>query len=45
MEMIIDGRYWYGYVFRGGATNESFYVRDEDTAENVTMSKVWTIVE
>ncbi|KAJ4417035.1 hypothetical protein N0V82_006389 [Gnomoniopsis sp. IMI 355080] len=39
------GTYWYGYVFRGGATNESFYVRDTDEAANVTLSKAWTIVE
>lgn len=38
-------RYWYGYVFRGGATDESFYVRDTDAASNVTLSKAWTIVE
>lgn len=38
-------RYWYGYVFRGGPTDESFYVRDEDEASNVTLSKAWTIVE
>ncbi|PSR81734.1 hypothetical protein BD289DRAFT_372251 [Coniella lustricola] len=39
------GRYWYGYVFRGGATNESFYVRDTDVDSNVTLSSAWTIVE
>ncbi|CAN8096116.1 unnamed protein product [Discula destructiva] len=39
------GTYWYGYVFRGGATDESFYVRDTDEAANVTLSKAWTIVE
>ncbi|KAF3771366.1 hypothetical protein M406DRAFT_246138 [Cryphonectria parasitica EP155] len=38
-------RYWYGYVFRGGPTNESFYVRDTDEASNVTLSSAWTIVE
>ncbi|ROW15870.1 hypothetical protein VPNG_02639 [Cytospora leucostoma] len=39
------GRYWYGYVFRGGATNESFYVRDTETSSDVTDSVAWTIVE
>lgn len=40
-----QSRYWYGYVFRGGPTDESFYVRDDDAASNVTQSKAWTIVE
>ncbi|KAK2603271.1 hypothetical protein N8I77_009742 [Diaporthe amygdali] len=39
------GRYWFGYVYRGGATDESFYVRDEDAASNVTDSVAYTIVE
>lgn len=39
------GRYWFGEVFRGGPTDESFYVRDTDTASNVTDSIAWTIVE
>ncbi|KUI61184.1 hypothetical protein VP1G_08359 [Cytospora mali] len=39
------GRYWYGYVFRGGATNESFYVQDDDSSSNITDSVAWTIVE
>lgn len=35
------GRYWFGYVYRGGATDESFYVR----SEGVTDAFAWTIVE
>ncbi|KAG8161180.1 hypothetical protein KVR01_009444 [Diaporthe batatas] len=33
------GRYWFGYVYRGGATDESFYVR----TDGVTDSFAWTI--
>jgi hypothetical protein len=39
------GRYWFGEVFRGGPTNESFYVRDTDADSDVTYSMAWTIVE
>lgn len=35
------GRFWFGYVYRGGATDESFYVR----SEGVTDAFAYTIVE
>ncbi|PVH93594.1 hypothetical protein DM02DRAFT_603748 [Periconia macrospinosa] len=38
------GRFWFGYVFRGGPTNESFYERDDDPSSGVTNSAAWTIV-
>ncbi|KAL1852434.1 hypothetical protein Daus18300_012193 [Diaporthe australafricana] len=39
------GRYWFGYVYRGGATDETFYVREESSALNVIDSVAWTIAE
>ncbi|POS74235.1 hypothetical protein DHEL01_v207367 [Diaporthe helianthi] len=33
------GRFWFGYVYRGGATDESLYVR----YEGVTDSFAWTV--
>ena len=33
------GRFWFGYVFRGGPTDESFYEREE----GVTDSAAWSM--
>ncbi|KAL5428072.1 hypothetical protein PMIN04_001015 [Paraphaeosphaeria minitans] len=38
------GRFWFGYAFRGGPTDESFYERDDDPYGGVTESAAWTIV-
>jgi hypothetical protein len=35
------GRFWFGYIFSGGPTNESFYER----ADGVTDSAAWNVVE
>ncbi|GKT49951.1 uncharacterized protein ColSpa_10132 [Colletotrichum spaethianum] len=37
------GRYWFGFVFRGGATTVANYERDEDAANAVADSKAYTI--
>lgn len=37
------GRYWFGYVFRGGPTTPNDYVRDSDEEAEVEDSAVYTI--
>ncbi|KAF2441584.1 hypothetical protein P171DRAFT_74145 [Karstenula rhodostoma CBS 690.94] len=39
------GRFWFGYAFRGGPTDESFYERDDDPYGGVTESAAWTMVQ
>lgn len=38
------GRFWFGYVYRGGPTNESFYKWEDDPALGTTNAAAWTIV-
>lgn len=39
------GRFWFGYAFRGGPTDQSFYEREDDPHFDVKNSAAWTIVE
>lgn len=38
------GRYWFGHVFRGGATTVANYERDEEESDGVTDAIAYTIV-
>ncbi|KAI8803279.1 hypothetical protein BJ742DRAFT_506162 [Cladochytrium replicatum] len=37
------GRFWFGYVYRGGATNPAWYERYDDPTAAVTNSVAYTI--